>query len=533
MLTASIILVLTLGFYVSGTPSLPENIATRFAPGAFLVTTKETGRAVAILTAGDAFWGYRMAGVPDGLAALDNGDDTFTLFMNHELGETKGRVRKHGGRGAFVSRWVITKPGHPSGDFRILAGQDLIERVRLWNPGRGIFESAENEAFHNFCSASFMPAESLLFGGLGTGEAIFFTGEESDAYSDPRYGRAFAVVVSGAEAGVAYELPRLGDMAFENVVPSPFPQKKTVLIALDDADAKTSDTLGELYVYIGEKTGEGNAIEKAGLNNGRLFGIRVAGLPVEHAPLGIAKGDSASFELIDLGDRSDDDGARLFEETRAGNASGVTKFLRPEDGHWDPTDANVFYFTTTGALYDSNGNDLRDRYGPGRLWKLVFHDIRNPQKGGTLKRLLTGWEGVVGPDNITVDRKGRVYIQEDPGNRPRLARIWRYDPGAPEPLHVIAEHDPTWFGILSSHALTHNEEASGIIDMEAILGEGWFLSTVQAHIKLSGKKHKANRKRMGIDAKTADEIVESGQLVALYIEPEASSIKPIFRNKAE
>ncbi len=32
---------------------------------------------------------YRMVGIPDGLGAYDNGDGTFTVLMNHELGQKR------------------------------------------------------------------------------------------------------------------------------------------------------------------------------------------------------------------------------------------------------------------------------------------------------------------------------------------------------------------------------------------------------------------------------------------------------------
>jgi hypothetical protein len=41
-----------------------------------------------IITTGDSVNGYRMVGIPDGLGAYDNGDGTFTVLMNHELGST-------------------------------------------------------------------------------------------------------------------------------------------------------------------------------------------------------------------------------------------------------------------------------------------------------------------------------------------------------------------------------------------------------------------------------------------------------------
>ena len=52
--------------------------------------------------------GYKMAGIPDGLGAFDNGNGTFTVLMNHEINGL-GVKRAHGSKGAFVSKWVIKK----------------------------------------------------------------------------------------------------------------------------------------------------------------------------------------------------------------------------------------------------------------------------------------------------------------------------------------------------------------------------------------------------------------------------------------
>ena len=50
--------------------------------------------------------------------------------------------------------------------------------------------------------------------------------------------------------------------------------------------------------------------------------------------------------------------------------------------------------------------------------------------------------------------------------------------------------------------ITQDEESSGIIDAQHIFGQGWFLFVVQNH-KLS----------------TDSELVEGGQLLALYVHP--------------
>jgi hypothetical protein len=87
-----------------------------------------------ILTVGDSVnlkpdgTPYRMVGIPDGLGAFDNGNGTFTLLMNHELGNTQGIVRAHGARGSFVSKWTIEKSS-----LRVLHGEDQIEDLWVWN----------------------------------------------------------------------------------------------------------------------------------------------------------------------------------------------------------------------------------------------------------------------------------------------------------------------------------------------------------------------------------------------------------------
>lgn len=61
-----------------------------------------------------------------------------------------------------------------------------------------------------------------------------------------------------------------------------------------------------------------------------------------------------------------------------------------------------------------------------RLWRLRFDDIEKPQKGGTIEILLRGDEGHRMLDNMTIDRRGRILVQEDVGNNVRLGKIWLY-----------------------------------------------------------------------------------------------------------
>ena len=172
-------------------------------------------------------------------------------------------------------------------------------------------------------------------------------------------------------------------------------------------------------------------------------------------------------------------------------AAGVTRFQRPEDGAWDPRDPSTFYFVTTASFT-----------GNSRLWRLNFDDPSDPSQGGTIDMLLDGTEGQQMMDNITVDRRGHVLIQEDPGNQAHLAKIHRYHVASDE-LETVAQHDPERFDPLRADPLvTQDEESSGIIDVSSILGSGWFLGDVQAHYT------------------NADpELVEGGQLFALHVPP--------------
>ncbi len=509
----------------------------------YVEPTESEVNTYSILSGGNTVNGYRLVGIPDGLGVLDNGDQTFSVFMHHELPETNGIARDHGGIGAFISEWVITRPGHPDGDFKVLSGDDLIKTVKVWNPGTRTYANSTAETFNRFCSADLPGAGAFSLLGrhgfgfplwsefdrffkpgrqFGTPERIFMSGEETDGTFGGAYGRAFGTIVTGPNKGTTYELPLLGDLSFENIVASPLPQKDTVVGITDDAASSTIDSLGEVYFYIGEKTDFGDEITRAGLTNGKLYAVAVEGLPVENAAagLGTGAGSTARFRLERLGDYSDDNGTKLYNDTKANNKLGISKFLRPEDGAWDPMNPAVFYFVTTGANYDADGDGVRETTGPGRLWRLTFKDILNARNGGTIQLMMDGTEGVATPDNITVNKKGHVYIQEDPGNNVRLAKLWRYEPET-DTLTQVAQHSAAYFTAGGASFLTSDEESSGIIDLANILGPGWFLFDVQSHIALNGPSNAANRAKFGYSQAEGDELVQDGQLLAMFVPYEA------------
>ncbi|MDQ3959904.1 MAG: phytase, partial [Pseudomonadota bacterium] len=111
-------------------------------------------------------------------------------------------------------------------------------------------------------------------------------------------------------------------------------------------------------------------------------------------------------------------------------------------------------------------------------------------------------EGYKMLDNLTIDRLGRLLIQEDVGDDARLGKIWLYliDTGH---FIEVAQHNPRFFlNHGQAEFITQDEESSGIIEAEGILGKGWFLLDVQAH-----KAH----------PETA--LVEFGQVLAMFVDP--------------
>ena len=487
-------------FIVSDTQKGPISSATPY-----LVPVDGSVSFVSLLTTGDAVGfkdaaetiPWRMAGTPDGLGAFDNGDGTFTVLMNHEFSPTAGIPRDHGGTGSFISKLVIDKAS-----LKVLSGDDLIQTVHLYDPGTGDFYNPVTDAGHpvsgayqfdRLCSAD-LAAETAFYNpetGLGyNGGRIFMNGEEDGPPFSTHYGLAFAHFASGSLAGQSFELATLGKLAHENVVADPYSGDKTIIATMDDGPTGTS----QVYFYYGDKQASGTALEKAGLTGGHLFGLKVAEIVDELIavdPLG--SDDESTFTLVDLGDVSNKTGAQLDADSEA---AGVTSFLRPEDGAWEPINHDRFYFATTDAFN-----------APSRLWAVDFNDALHPELGGTIKLLLDGTEGQQMLDNLAVNSDGKVILNEDVGNNVHNGKVWEYDPFNDQ-LTLLAQHDPNRFdpnlngpGVPGPDFITQDEESSGVLDVTDILGSAGqhaYLIDVQAHNTLGG------------------ELVQGGQLMVMY-----------------
>jgi len=456
----------------------------------YVVPTAPGWEVTSLLTVGDSAkeMPYRMVGIPDGMGAVagkfaENGeyvaDKAFmTIFLSHEIRPGNGIPRAHGTDGAFVSQWTV----HLN-TLQVKWGEDLISKVIGWdNLGKQFVDATGATQFNRFCSAD-LPAKTAFYNpqsGKGFDGLIFMAGEEAGAE-----GRAYATVVTGAEKGTAYQLPYLGRFSWENSVAHPNAGDKTIVIGLDDSSP------GQVYVYVGDKQSSGNPVEQAGLQYGKLFGVKVANGGANYGN-GLVKLENAgaingAFDLIDMSDIvALDSGAQLQTQS---TARDVTEFARPEDGHWDSKNPNVFYWVTTGRSGQS-----------GKLYKFSFDSIANPT-GGTIEMVLdaaalvgTDGEAARSFDNMVVDGNGDIIIQEDPGNSAYIAKVWKFDPVTRQAVQIF-ESDRNRFLPGAAGFLTQDEENSGVIDVTDIVKNArwyepsrrYYLGNMQAHYDIPGE----------------------------------------------
>ena len=429
-----------------------------------LTNVQEGWKLTQLLRVGDKLGNYRMVGAPDGLGAMLNPDGTLTILMNHELAKDAGKVRSHQAEGAFVSQWTLDIE-----TLTITGGEDLIKQVNIWHPESRKYHTDHHYRFNRLCSAD-LPSLSALYdknSRTGFQGRLFMNGEE-----DRSGGRAFAHIVSGPMAGQSFELPHMGKSAWENIVLNPKSQRKTIALGMDDSPG------GQVYMFVGEKRADGNPIERAGLSNGELYGL---------------KRDGNTFSWHSFGDVSAWSGEQL---EKAGQQAGVVNFMRPEDGAWDTRNPNIFYFATTDKID-----------GTSQLFQLRFEDISAPEKGGQIQTVLNARDiGAQMFDNITVASDGTLLIEEDPGDNPYMAGIWQFNPMTGKAVKVVSVSEQAFKNQSSQEFLTQDEENSGIIEVTDLLRKAsWFK-----------EGHRYYLGALQIHAKSADiELVEDGMLYLL------------------
>ncbi len=492
----------------------------------YLSPTAPGWSATAVLTVGDKVGNYQMVGLVDGLGAFNNFDGTMTLLAAHEIqsvassfGSAVGTTRSHGAVGAFVSKWVIN-----TSTWQVVSGGDLIASPagqQMWN-GTTWAQPSTPYAISRLCSAD-LPKVAAFYdavSGFGYAGQIFLTGEETGAE-----GKLFGFVATGADAGKMFELPHHGKYSWENALarsnygtnPSGANLLQTVVVGTDDT------TPGEVYVYIGSKTNSGNAVERAGLTNGQVYGLKVnsAAGYTGAVTLENATGINGTFILAPLFNNGTITGKSGVEFQAASLTAGVTQFARPEDAQWLDHDSLVF--ATTGATVNSVAVS-------SKLYQIDFNsDAANGilTTGGNINLLvdsakLTGKDGQTARsfDNLTVGEDGFIYIQEDPGNVAYVAKHWIINPAlSTQALREqgavqIFESDRSRFTLGGSAFQTIDEENSGIIDITSIVNDGitgskWFLVTNQSHTAATGPNAAA--------------LVEQGQFLALNFKEGSNS----------
>jgi len=452
-----------------------------------------------LLTTGDAgVNGYNFAGVPDALSTWKLNDSSYMVFVNHEFQTTQGVVRAHGQKGSFVSRWLFNSKGEPR------SGSDLITSMQYWN-GSGWQSTAptgENAALYRLCSGSLAQPGSLrhLASNTGTVNPVYFANEEGGDNS-----RVFGVDVP---SGVAYQLPELGRASWEIINLASGTGQKTITVGNEDG----SDNGSQVWVYEGLKKRTGNVVQQAGLVGGSLSVIKVLDangnriVNDDAFRSGYTLGTERPFTIAAV------DSSKTGSDLNAQAASVGTSLSRVEDGMFDPANPNDYWFITT-----SGGTKNSANLSSGGLWRLRFNDVSNPALGGTIKLVLDNsvlprYNGGTGlamnmPDNLVVDGRGNILIQEDPGNNAVVSRVFAYriSDGV---LAEVARFDETRFTPGKPLFITQDEESSGIIDAPW-LGDNTYLFDAQVH--------SAKELPTGTGKGTVEELVEGGQLLRMTI----------------
>ncbi|MFM1966248.1 MAG: hypothetical protein RL134_1973 [Actinomycetota bacterium] len=499
---AAVIAASGVGLAAVATPTYAGSTAPEY------VQAKGTGVSLVMLAAaGDRIGNFTLPGVPDGLGVYKNKDGSLTVLVNHELslaGPAKDHKRAWGGSGSFVSKLTVDVA-----DGTVTKGEELIKKINWWNyatdsygasatspAGAKVLDSYgtpnHTVGINRFCSADLVPAGALLTTvkekvgkkivtkTYGYDGAVYLTGEEGGDES-----RAFAVNM----AGEAFQLPRLGLAAWENLVTAPNSGRATVVMGNEDGSATDS----QLWMYVGKKTDAGTWADKAGFTNGKNYvmqilddtGNALANDVAFRTQFGKGKVAKATFATVGW-DQSGN--AQNAAAARVG-----TVLARVEDGAWDPRNPNVYWFVTTesaGAVTtpDPATNFKRDG---GALWKLTFVDAKTPLAGATIEMVLDGKESIYlnKPDNMSISPDGTIMIQEDPGGNDHIARIVSYNTTTKK-ISTVAQFNPSLFGNGAPGKLTNDEESSGIVDITSLVAEpgdkaSYFLFDAQVHAKPS------------------------------------------------
>ncbi|MEB3200702.1 MAG: alkaline phosphatase PhoX [Synechococcaceae cyanobacterium] len=475
---------------------------------------------------------YAPPGIPDGQGAYDNGDGTYTLLVNHELGAANGYgyvlPNVSGGfTGARVSSLIISKDVDRNAanglQSRVLAAGLAYDAIYLDGSTTPIDEVSDLGAagFKRFCAANLVEANS--FGvGRGFADRTYLVGEEEFAGDG---GSFFALDVNNR---AIHEVVGFGKGTWESATSIDTGSSNTVAVLLFD-DAKAP-----LYLWLGSKSTAPGAsyLERNGMaaNQGSLYAF----VPTALAENGVSPGPDSSdlnaftqlnglnvgisgswVNLASLNPNYTQLGAPALRQL-AVNA-GALQLSRIEDGEVNPLNGKQAVFVSTGTTDFSNG----DLYG--NVYTLDFSSAftaagQLSSTGNTVLKVVYDADqladpttGLRNPDNMTISANGFAYIQEDRANGGGTnissgqfgtaeASIWKLEIdevtgsaiGGPTRWAQIDRNSvPTVYGQTDANPVTSptdtdigNWESSGIIDVSAIYSApagSYFLANIQAH----------------------------------------------------
>ncbi|HEY2955569.1 MAG TPA: hypothetical protein VGK89_10025 [Candidatus Eisenbacteria bacterium] len=439
------------------------------------------------LTGGAASDTYVLPGIPDGMGLLRR-DGRIVLFVNHELRQARGAAAGPVKSGARISELTL-EPGRAR---KPVSGRLAFNEILEGDPPVPV--APGTRAMSKLCSA-FLATDRV-----GFDAPIYLTGEEDTSTFDGRGGIAFALA-----DGRLFALPAIGRAQWEDLVVLPGTGETTAVVCLEDALATGDGLTSQIYLHVGTKDRSArDPIARNGLRDGTFF-TWVADRAKSEADFR-DKGSTEPGRWVEVS--PEPDAAALEERARAAGAFG---FVRIEDGAADPSRPGVFYFVTTGEPGTVNPK--------GRLYRLDFEPA-SPAGPTPLTIVLDGSEGIVSPDNIDIDRHGRIAICEDPNfdlkkdlGLERDTSLWFYDIATSVLTRALMiDRDSTRRHFLAADPANHVNalidhaggwEMSGVIDAEDVLGPGAWLLTVQAHALVPA----------------APEVVEGGQILRLEWRP--------------
>ncbi len=456
---------------------------------------------------------YAPAGIFDGIGAYDNGDGTYSVLVNSELGSAAGYGYLVNGvalTGARVSKFIVDKDtdDNASNGYQssILSGG--IAYSAIYDATGALVSNisqVEGGGFGRFCSSTYIGANSFG-GGRGFADGIYLTGEENS-----NVGRMWALDTA---TGGFWSLPGLGRAGWETGTLIDTGSQSTVGVLLMD------DNTAPIYLWVGEKSTASGAsfLQRNGLasSQGNLYtwvpsvgsigtAAGTAGVP-DSADLSLVElgvGASGTWELLGSGTEVAALNGTQLKDLALGK--GALQLTRLEDVHVNPANGQQAVFATTGGSgADVFGNlltldfaaafDADGQIAAANTTALkVIYDA---------DRLAVPASGIRSPDNLTWGDDDFIYIQEDrsvaaSNFAPEFgeASIWKLNPNATDLLTGQALTErwaqidrtavPLAYGQTDPNPADYgNWESSGIIDVSTLYDApagSFFIADVQAH----------------------------------------------------